>query len=432
MKKKRVYRNFRYRECDSFAEYLHEMSLEGWHFTGWRAGLIFQEGEPEDIDYCVEVFPRGMEMDLKPDEDAQEYADYCEAAGWRLLDGRRRFCIFKKIREEAAEIVTPEERFANVRKAEWRQWGNESIGSILIAVLYLLQFFGRNFALYAFMDSTLLCCAFLILNVFWKAGEALRLLVWGRRTRRLLITGQMPEYKSKSKRNGIWNALFVFIFMIVFTCVGYEDGLSTSIILVPVVVGVFSLIEFLLAVTRPSRSDYQAIRIAIQFAVVVFVFMGACVILSGDNKDYVEISADEVDRETSPLILEDFTEPCYPMIGVDDGRLNGILGTRIHSSITYGTILESEYGVQEEAERLLMYDVYYSEYLWILDRIWEKEEKWYEDDAIDCTDLWDAEQAIQNVLQRYYVRYPDAILILYCDEVLNEAQIAVVREKLDL
>lgn len=208
--------------------------------------------------------------------------------------------------------------------------------------------------------------------------------------------------------------------------------MSTSIIRVPVVVGVFSLIEFLLAVIRPSRSDYQAIRIAIQFAVIVFVFMGACVILSGDNMDYMEISVDEVDRETSPLILEDFTEPCYPMIGVDDGRLNGILGTRIHNSITYGTIVESEYGVQEEVERLLMYDVYYSEYLWILDRIREKGEKWYEDDAIDCTDLWDAERAVQNVLQRYYVRYPDAILILYCDEILNEAQIAVVREKLNL
>lgn len=66
MKKKRVYRNFRYRECDSFAEYLHEMSLEGWHFTGWRAGLIFQKGEPEDIDYCVEVFPGSMETGCQP------------------------------------------------------------------------------------------------------------------------------------------------------------------------------------------------------------------------------------------------------------------------------------------------------------------------------------------------------------------------------
>ena len=56
--KKRVLQRFEYRECDEFAAYLHEQSLAGWHFKGWHLGLIFEKGEPEDIYYQVEVFPK--------------------------------------------------------------------------------------------------------------------------------------------------------------------------------------------------------------------------------------------------------------------------------------------------------------------------------------------------------------------------------------
>ncbi|MBM6854546.1 DUF2812 domain-containing protein [Mediterraneibacter glycyrrhizinilyticus] len=79
---RRVFKDFGYLECDAFAEYLHGMSMKGWHFREWRLGLVFEKGEPEDVCYCVEVFPKGSEMDTKPEEPAEEYAEYCQAAGW--------------------------------------------------------------------------------------------------------------------------------------------------------------------------------------------------------------------------------------------------------------------------------------------------------------------------------------------------------------
>ena len=72
---RRVFKDFGYLECDAFAEYLHGMSMKGWHFREWRLGLVFEKGEPEDVCYCVEVFPKGSEMDTKPEEPAEEYAD---------------------------------------------------------------------------------------------------------------------------------------------------------------------------------------------------------------------------------------------------------------------------------------------------------------------------------------------------------------------
>ena len=106
---RRVFHSFRYTECDAFAEYLHEMSLDGWHLKKWQMGLLFEKGEPTDITYCVEVFPKGSEMDLKPERQAVEYADYCEVAGWELIDGQRKFCIFCRMDSDAPPIVTEEE-----------------------------------------------------------------------------------------------------------------------------------------------------------------------------------------------------------------------------------------------------------------------------------------------------------------------------------
>ena len=41
--------NFRYMERGAFAEYLHRMALKGWHFRGWKWGMVFEQGEPEDV-----------------------------------------------------------------------------------------------------------------------------------------------------------------------------------------------------------------------------------------------------------------------------------------------------------------------------------------------------------------------------------------------
>ena len=69
--KKRVFRSFGYLECDAFAEYLKEMAASGWHFSGWKLGMVFEKGEPKERIYAVEVFPKGKEEDVSPSEDAQ-------------------------------------------------------------------------------------------------------------------------------------------------------------------------------------------------------------------------------------------------------------------------------------------------------------------------------------------------------------------------
>mgnify|MGYP005777910807 FL=1 len=152
---RRVFKDFGYLECDAFAEYLHNMSMKGWHFREWRLGLVFEKGEPEDVCYCVEVFPKGSEMDTKPEEPAEEYAEYCQAAGWGFLDGQRRFCIFRKVAADAVPIVTEEERFDNVRKAECRRLLGEVIVPLFITVSFWFRAIGREFGDWIFSNLNL-------------------------------------------------------------------------------------------------------------------------------------------------------------------------------------------------------------------------------------------------------------------------------------
>ena len=62
MRRKVVFGNFRYRECDNLALYLEKMAREGWIFRDWRLGMVFEKEEPQKLEYAVEVFSEGNEM----------------------------------------------------------------------------------------------------------------------------------------------------------------------------------------------------------------------------------------------------------------------------------------------------------------------------------------------------------------------------------
>ena len=138
--KKRVFRRFRYRSCDAMACFLEEMAGKGWGFSGWRWGMVFEREAPAAVCYDVEVFPKGSEMDLRPSEAAQEYAEYCREAGWELIDSRKKFCVFRRIKEDAVPIVTPAERFQNVKSAEVREYLTRFFSQFFLTALLWGQF----------------------------------------------------------------------------------------------------------------------------------------------------------------------------------------------------------------------------------------------------------------------------------------------------
>ncbi len=82
MRRKVIFGNFHYRECDNLALYLEKMARQGWIFKDWHLGMVFEKEEPQNLEYAVEVFSEGNENDTKPEPETEEFAVYCREAGW--------------------------------------------------------------------------------------------------------------------------------------------------------------------------------------------------------------------------------------------------------------------------------------------------------------------------------------------------------------
>ena len=99
---------YNYFESDTFASYLHEMSLQGYHFKGFGFGLKFEKGEPKDIVYDAYVFNKQKEGDQGLNPNSEDFLWYCKEAGWQFIDANQRWIIFYKVREDAVDIATKE------------------------------------------------------------------------------------------------------------------------------------------------------------------------------------------------------------------------------------------------------------------------------------------------------------------------------------
>lgn len=425
--KKRILKQFHYWESDTFAQYLHNMSAKGWHFKGWKLGLIFEKGEPGDIDYAVEVFPKGSEMDTKPEPETEEYADYCEAAGWKLIDSRRKFCVFKKVRAGAVPIVTPGERLSNIRTAGLEQWLLNTIGIVMVTGMFLFEFLTQNFAQWIFFDLMMLILVAGMLDCIVKLIEGTAMFFSWHSKKKELQEGRIPFYGGKGQavirylRNYLW-------FVEIGAYLLFSSKKGSEEIVVPLIVIIFFMLLFASALEmwRPSRENNWAVQIIASFGlVIVLVPILVAIVLSSEDEKTV------LPKESIPLTQADYKEIPGQIIRTDKGDMSGMLGSMMYFEVEYGekTGLEGE----EKNVDTLWYFVYETRYSWILDKIWEQYvENAYEPQ--DCTADWEALDAfVGGSLGRLYtVRYRDRLLYMYSDEPLDKAQIQVVKNKLQL
>ena len=416
-KQKTILKAFDYMHCDDFARYLEEMAAKGWHFKEWGVGLKFEKGEPRNVKYAVEIFMKASENDLRPEPDTQEFAEYCEAAGWKFIDSKQKFCIFQKIDENAVDILTPEERVKNAFKA------TVSISYILLWVLYginavlqltnLLSFFSDHvFSAMTYFNIT--AWFILFISLFIKFVYAFIM-----RQKLLKKIKKGEEVYIGSNANGkkrfdvAWMQWFVMVALYLLLLFMLED-ISLKIYFVAVLIGIL-LFTTLLAKFRPDAITNVVIQVVFVFVFFIVIVIAAFTIFSGK-----ENSPNAV--EDLPLLISDYREFEGEIERVSIYKDKNMLGSK-ETYFLFGD------------EESIRYEIYRSEHDWILDRIWEDElEPKYNQNRMDCTKNWEAELAFRNKIGEYYVRYEDALLIFsdYEDIVLNSKQIEIIREKLDL
>ncbi len=432
---RRVFRYYCYIESDAFAQYLHEMSLKGWHLKEWKFWLEFEKGECQDIEYAVEVFPKGSEMDVKPGRNAEEYAEYCRAAGWELVDGRRRFCIFRKISEDATPIVTEEERFSNICRAEWRWW---LIRLLTTGVVYATSAVGitwSDFVIMLFSNAILFVLLMLAVLPVYEILQCIGLTVWQVKARRKIRRGERPFY-------GKWRGRYVLYGIAVLMLAGLtfvwgSEGTAGSAVVLWIWIGIVMAVLAGLWFYRPSRRENWVLQ--------TVAGVGICIILCGGLAS--SLISGSMDREEMlsaaqklPLVLTDYSRTDEEITFSSYDERSSILGTILSGTIEYGYPPEEGGDAGEEQERL-SYTVYRTDIPWLLEQTWQEEIKaanlgkydWVVE-AGEGDEKWGAEEVLRREWDDYslYVRYENAILTLYTTEPPEGEQIDIIREKLGL
>lgn len=419
---RRVFHSFRYTECDAFAEYLHEMSLDGWHFKKWQMGLLFEKGEPVDITYCVEVFPKGSEMDLKPERQAVEYADYCGVAGWELIDGQRKFCIFRRMDSDAPPIVTEEERFANVRKAEWRQLAFDLFVPLLLTAEFWIRALGSEFSDWIFFPPYLWI---LLVVTLMAAGWLLqfgRTILWSVRGKRALREGRPVAYERQPFRRVMEWILVILLevgFIALFACVGMpKAGLVLAGSLLVLLAFAAVVLWF-----RPSRETNWWVQVGGGAILVFLMIMVVTAVAFTENGPAENRKA----LARLPLTQADYCEMKGEPDHAEYSYQKSFFGSRLQGTVIWPN--------EELEENELSYNVYRSEYAWVLHKIWETETDtmYYKGTKETDPRPWKALEVRRNKNGiATCARYEDALLFLYADTPPAADQIELTLETLNL
>ena len=387
--KKVTYRfvNFCYTERGAFAEYLHKMSLKGWHFAGWKWGMVFEQGEPEDIVYDVEIFSEAGEKDLRPEEETEEYAEYCRAAGWEFVDGNRKFCVFRKVSENAVPIVTETERVEEIWKAEGKRMLIPAIIFGIFAVDYLVTAVKTGIENWLFSDLHLFILFLLPAYFLGYVLQYIFALKWYLTGKKRISSGKPVKYGLRIGYR-IWNA-FVNIALAVLIIWVYYLGLHKIAVIALIAVLFFGGLQAAENYFRPRRKNGRKIRRIGWGSYIVFSLF--LLIFLPENTSY--------------------NEPDQSILG----------------SMEEGSFVLAE----ETGDK----DVQFSYYLYQTDHPWVADVVWSSQKREDADMGWSSEGnlRIYRAVGQRTIRCKDAVLVLqYKSDELTDEQLHAALSRLGL
>lgn len=403
-KRKTVHKGFSYRNCDDFAAYLNHMAREGWHFKEWRAGLVFEKGEPENAVYAVEIFTDGTAHDMQPSYKAMNFAEYCEAAGWQLIDQRVKWCVLKQTREDAVPIFTDEERFENVKRVTYFP----SKKLLWVELLVLVLMFGMILyspKVYLFSLGQILWSIYWPMTFLRDLHQVLASRSWCKECETRLERGEPLYFRRQHNSALTW---FFAGAPLVISLAYFLNFDFFSTRLIWIVTGIFLLLTILLNyLPSQRRMDAESSKLlnVLYWIIAVFYFFSVLVIASYQDM--------EKPKPEPPVSISVFR----PGEKTEDVELS-------YSVTPFGSKISCSLYTEDERIR---YYVYESRYGWVLDVVWNEELIKTDRIPEDCTAAWNAENAIRKDTGKYVIRYDGSILILQPGtEPLTQTQIDTI------
>ncbi len=410
---KRVFKNYRYTQCDEFADYLKEMAGKGWHFREMRMGLVFEKGEPSEETYDVQVFLKNQESDKVPRIETEEYAEYCLAAGWEMADSNRRFVVFRRVSEDAVPIVTPEEKLEAACAAERARVLQGLTGTLIVIAAYI-------FSLLRIPEETLfdpvrLIAVLAFLAVLARQGTQLLLLAhWRQKKSEEIsegITDFCREMRGDKVAHYVWMAAGAALVALLLWSM---RGNAYFWVLFALILAGSAVFEWM----RPGKETRGGLAFA--YGLIVFLAIFFVVFLNVQKPAEAVTEESRRQMEQMPLKLSDLTGEETELLFGDASAARTVFGEKL------------VYRVRDQKERELFYYLYRVKSEALLRSVWESLTKESRDRMVKAEDAWGGAEALTFApgVATYYVLYEDAVLQMGVDHPLSEDEIRLVREKL--
>ena len=412
MKLKHIPLFYSYDACDDLSLYLERMAKKGWRFRAFRAGLEFERSEPRSEHYNVQVFLKNTEMDTAPEPDTEEFAAYCEAAGWEFVDSSRRFVVFRRISDEAVPIVTAGERLSSVFSAELRYRLTRLATFALLLASFSFQAASRPEA-WLFGHPTLFMLIFMALAVLVSLVRIPLLLLWrSKKSRELDLTGEV-SCRGGLLGSPVWGTIRLiplFILLALYASSRPHPAFWIAF---------FAMLLLLFAIgwLRPSRGENWAIQIGGSLAIIFLVFfIGIAVAFSGDGG---KNAADLSDAPVTPAdLLTVDGAPSY----AEYYRSESVLGSV--------TVITADY-----AEASGSIQLYRTRFPLVNELLYRYLTREVPGEAQPAGPEWGASESLTldtPLFSFYYLRYPDAVLYVQLHGPSDTDAAASFREKLGL
>ncbi|WP_326512430.1 DUF2812 domain-containing protein [Clostridium intestinale] len=311
--KKTVYFLYEPYECSALEEYFEAMAESGWLIKSInRPFLKFEKIEPKKLKFSVDILNKISKYDPDDSEDALDYREYCEAAGWKYICQDKKIQVFyTEDYNSTIDIQTDErEKFKSVVKA--------SLGNMIL-YLFLVLTWGFNIKTLVYGDiSYALTSNFFIFSlplifslILIYSSKPVNFLIWVLKSRKRLRENKSIKYNNY-KQVRLKNILISSITMIytgLFAVFILSDDNATRSGRIIFLILIFSVIIGPIFITRYIRKKRYSRQTNITLAVGggfagIFIFLVLTgVLLTFGTIDYGD--RNKVPKEKIELTVRD-------------------------------------------------------------------------------------------------------------------------------
>lgn len=297
-------------ECSAVEEYLEIMAEKGWLLQSIRGAFLkFKRIEPRKMKFSVDILDNISIFDVNDTDEALNYREYCEVAGWIYVCQTGKIQVFyAEDYSKTIPIHTDErEKFKSVFKYSLFSMS----GGIFLSIIFIFNLNIINTEFMLTSNLGILSAFVMVSSIVINIIQAISFLVWVIRTRiKLKDNKSMPynNYKHSRLKNSsiLAYVLINTAILLIVICSDVSEKKQVNILMyiiifIPIIIMVF--IQKLIKKKRYSKNTNRAITIgggliSIYFTLIFVVVMAIWGISIGNMK--------EVPSEKVALRIEDF------------------------------------------------------------------------------------------------------------------------------